>query len=677
MIKKHSLFFLFCIATVFLYIFCLSRSVYGGDVGDLVTAASLSGVAHPPGYPLFTILGFLLSRFAFLNLPQAFLVGLISALSGGIGLIVFYFLSYSMTKNRLSAFLATSILAFVFPYWFYAEIAEVFALNSLFAIILFTLAYFYRKNYSSLNLFLLFVFLGLSLANHQTIILIFPSILLLIAMPFYKSLKKSKKVIFLPFLGFLLGLSPYIYIPIAASKHPVINWDNVHEIKSFLHLVLRQDYGTFQAGIFDKPTLWQRFVTLRVYLMYVVSQLTIPVVSICLLGLFILWKKEKTFLISIILAFLVSGPLFIFYAGFPLTGSFILGVYERFFALSSIILLIPFSIGVYSLAKYLSVFLKRNLYLSLFQIIFFAIPITLLFYNFPKTNLSQVMIGDTYAQDLLNSLPAHTLLAFNGDTLVFNTWYVHYVRKIRPDVTLYNFGGEVQNNTTNVFGQTQDIKKNLGNKLDTMISKLIDNSKVRPVFSTILLEPTKDDKKIRWIPYGLAYKLTLSESPLPPESKYLEDQDRIWSTFRIPTAEQKSEKAYHDLTISEFPTGFSNAALALGTFLYTNYSDTTNSEKYYKMAVKIDPENYKAYETLGTYYISIKGKCPEVAANLTAAISLNPFEKLPYFLLYSTYKDCFNKKDAAEQIAKEYTAVFQEDFSKALKKQVPDEVFSK
>ncbi|XP_046906265.1 transmembrane protein 260 isoform X1 [Hypomesus transpacificus] len=64
-----------------LYLPCVQRAVPGGDSGELITAACELGVAHPPGYPLFT----LLSRLALALLPSlspAHAANLLSALMG-------------------------------------------------------------------------------------------------------------------------------------------------------------------------------------------------------------------------------------------------------------------------------------------------------------------------------------------------------------------------------------------------------------------------------------------------------------------------------------------------------------------------------------------------------------------------------------------------------------------
>ena len=40
-----------------LYLATTCPTVYFGDSGELIAAADSLGVAHPPGYPLYTLLG--------------------------------------------------------------------------------------------------------------------------------------------------------------------------------------------------------------------------------------------------------------------------------------------------------------------------------------------------------------------------------------------------------------------------------------------------------------------------------------------------------------------------------------------------------------------------------------------------------------------------------------------
>jgi len=44
------------------YFFSQAATIYGGDAGDLASAVITRGIAHPPGYPLFTMLGIAVNR---------------------------------------------------------------------------------------------------------------------------------------------------------------------------------------------------------------------------------------------------------------------------------------------------------------------------------------------------------------------------------------------------------------------------------------------------------------------------------------------------------------------------------------------------------------------------------------------------------------------------------------
>ena len=124
------------------------------------------------------------------------MIGLISAFSGAFGILFFYLLSFSFTKNKLISLISSSILGFSYYYWFYSEVAEVFALNNLFAIALILVSVRYSITKNKRYLFLLSFLMGLSLTNHQTILLLFPSILILTFTNLIKDLRNPKNIVF-------------------------------------------------------------------------------------------------------------------------------------------------------------------------------------------------------------------------------------------------------------------------------------------------------------------------------------------------------------------------------------------------------------------------------------------------------------------------------------------------
>src|SRR5512137_2623825 len=68
-----------------LYFFTLVSSVLPADNGEFQLVAWKLGIAHPPGYPLYTIVGWLFSRFF---ASPAFALNLLSAILAALTLVV-------------------------------------------------------------------------------------------------------------------------------------------------------------------------------------------------------------------------------------------------------------------------------------------------------------------------------------------------------------------------------------------------------------------------------------------------------------------------------------------------------------------------------------------------------------------------------------------------------------
>lgn len=645
------------------YLHNLSRSVYGGDVGDLVTAAYVMGVAHPPGYPLFTFLGFLLTRVDFMS--PAFMVGLISVFSSALAAVLFYLLALEFTKNKFVSLVSSLVLSFNYLFWFYAEIAEVFALNNLFVILLFLLAFLYYKKKNIKFLYALSFFVGLSFTNHQTIIFVYPSLLLLV-LSNYKQIFSNPKIIIKNILFLISGLLIYIYVPFASMQNPVVNWDRVKDIESFLRLVLRQDYGTFNAGIFALPTIDQRIIILKSYFTDVFIQLTFPVIVLSIIGSIYAFIKEKRSFFAILLAFLISGPFFIGYAGFPLLGSFYIGIYERFFSMSSIVLLMFLPFGLLFVVNLLNKLLKKKNFQNLFIGVFMIIPLSLFYYNFPKTDLHDIHIGDNLAYDMISPLPKDAVLFLSGDTVLFNAWYVNYALNFRKDVTIVNLNGLAGDA---YFEKKIDdyVKLHPKEKNDKDVSARVikELSKKRPVFSFEAVQPSRGERFV-WVPKGLSFELLDSKDDIPKQEDFLNKNLNIWNSFQK-FNQGKNSLALGSLTISEIPSIYANALLALGNYNFTEYKDGETAFEFYEKAKDIEPSYYKTYEVLGVYYSDLKN-CNKTEENLNKAINIYPFDRISYYLLYYNYKNCSKSEIKAKEVIKLYEKLYGDNtFFKDLK----------
>ncbi len=145
----------------------------GADGGDLITATWVLGVPHPPGYPTYVLLGRL-----FLLWPlgdPAYRLNLMSAVAAAGAVTLVYLIAIEITaanwrKHVLAATAGSAALTFAFSplFWSQAVIAEVYALNALFAALVIYLLLRWQRG-AGWGLPLAALALGLGLGNHLTL----------------------------------------------------------------------------------------------------------------------------------------------------------------------------------------------------------------------------------------------------------------------------------------------------------------------------------------------------------------------------------------------------------------------------------------------------------------------------------------------------------------------------
>ena len=132
--------------------------------------------------------------------------------------------------------------------WTYAISSEVFAMNNFFASLLIYLAVRYLKWKRKNDLFLGAFVCGLALTNQHTIILF--EIPLIISVLLCEYRMRSDEIV--RTLGqsaswFLMGLLPYMYLPISTLLQPVDGggWGDTTSVRGLIRHIRRADYGTF------------------------------------------------------------------------------------------------------------------------------------------------------------------------------------------------------------------------------------------------------------------------------------------------------------------------------------------------------------------------------------------------------------------------------------------------
>ena len=105
-----------------LYFFTLSPSVLTADNGEFQLVAWKLGIAHPPGYPLYTMVGWLFSRFF---VSPAFALNLLSAILAALTLVIISRTVRALTGSITAGILAASLLGVSTTFWAQATTANI------------------------------------------------------------------------------------------------------------------------------------------------------------------------------------------------------------------------------------------------------------------------------------------------------------------------------------------------------------------------------------------------------------------------------------------------------------------------------------------------------------------------------------------------------------------------
>jgi hypothetical protein len=163
---------------LFLYGFSLAPTVQSFDSAELVVGAYALGFVHPPGYPLFMLLGYLFTHLPLALGDVGMRMNLLSALLGVLAVWVLYELLLAQTGDWIASSVAALLFASAPIFWSQCVRAEVYTLHSFLMVVALWL---WWRAYTTGHfgaLWACFLVLGVSMGNHTTTVLLWGAILL-------------------------------------------------------------------------------------------------------------------------------------------------------------------------------------------------------------------------------------------------------------------------------------------------------------------------------------------------------------------------------------------------------------------------------------------------------------------------------------------------------------------
>lgn len=398
------------------------------DSGELAAAASLLGIAHPTGYPLFTIIGRLVVVVVPIEpiLALNFFAVVLVACSVG----VFYYIALASLESfggskgaggHVAAALGGSLVfAFSTTVWAQSVSVEVYSLH-LFLILIFLLSFLkgVRSDSSRIGNFrfltLSAFLLGLAFTNHMTTLLVVPACLYLYGARYgihRESLIRLLRIS--PY--FLLGLSLYAYLPIRSAQQPPLDWGHPADLERLYWHISGKQYRSWIFSGFD--TAEKQFGYFVGSFPSVFSWLAI---GLMVIGLWSILSRSKQ------MAWFI-GLLIIACIGYSI--NYDIHDIDSYFLLA------------YTGAGVLVVFgmdavleRARGNARWLFVVVIAVLPFFEFVSHKKAVDESDNLLVRDYAMTALASLDSHAVVfTYQWDYLVSATYYLQLVKKIRPDV---------------------------------------------------------------------------------------------------------------------------------------------------------------------------------------------------------------------------------------------------
>ena len=418
------------VATAVLYLRTAATDLVFGDSPELTGAAITFGVAHPPGYPVWTALAHVFTLLPLGTLP--FRVSLFSVAAAVACVILVYLTAYRLSRSAIAASVAAATLALVPAVWTWSVVPEVFPLNDLLAAALVYLLLDWHLERRPRSFIAAAFVGGIGMANQQTIALTGPAVLYLMWQ--HRRLFRDGGLFLRGAGAVAAGLLPYVALPIVAARHPAWSWGDLSSPGEVLAHVLRSAYGT--ASLVSEARFQGGSAAER--LLSFARSFTLAEIVLVALGVALLYRRDRVFFWFLTLAALVSGPLFVIYSNTNLNVAVLQAVIERFFLLAHVILAPAAALGVVLLGELAATRTGRRRERSVRGAvagIALVAAVLVAAASFDRIDERDRHAARTFADDILSAVRPSAILLAGGDAVVGPVGYRMTIEGARPDIT--------------------------------------------------------------------------------------------------------------------------------------------------------------------------------------------------------------------------------------------------
>lgn len=440
--------------TFIVYLFTQAPGVQIIDAGELAAVQGTLGVAHPTGYPLFTLIGFIWSKIFPVG-SVIFRLNLLAALLVALGNFFFVQTVILLCRNMLqkqapaktpdakkktgapsptaapannnflllnsmAAISGLGFIAFSRTYWAQSTGVEVYSLHiALLCSLLWASFRAYFSPGTSIKPWLLVaLLLALSFSNHLTTLLILPALAILFVAKFRISVQGFKTLAGMIGLFALVLAAVYAYLPLRSGMHPTLNYGNTHIGEFFWRHVTGKQY---QVWMFASKKVADQ--NLKNFTEGYIGEHSLIGLAFLLFGIVYAFMRRWVVGLALLVSFAFTVMYSINYNIHDLQPYFLL-------AYISGALFMAFSVRwIFEI----DVFAQR----PVITIVALGLPVYLAYFNYHKVDQSENHLCDDYTRKALASVKENAvIITYQWDVLVSPSYYYQWVEGLRKDVLI-------------------------------------------------------------------------------------------------------------------------------------------------------------------------------------------------------------------------------------------------
>lgn len=420
-----------CAITMSIYLRTMLPGLTFYDTGEFQTVTYVLGIAHPTGYPLYTMVGKIFGTLVPIG-SFAFRMNLMSALCAAIAVSALAFFAIREGVSLAVSLAAALTFGFALNTWRTAGHADPYTLTAAIGVSLWLMALKWRDTGERGWLWTMALLSGLGLGSAMILAMELPAIILFALLARPREFARPATAGVAALLGVLSLVAVYSFLPLRAMTDPPLNYGNPSTWQGFEFGALS---GRFQAANFLTSRGVHEFIRALPQIIqwygewFTVRGATI-VAAFALIGLarllFSDWRLSVCTAIGFLLPIYGSNG----YPNLDLT---------RYYLLSDWLLLFAAAVGVETAlvvpVRRIRLGSYRQSMLVLLSLAALALPLHLMQVNWAASDQHSNRDAEILAHEVLSAVqPNAVIFSWWGPSTAL--WYGRFVEGLRPDADI-------------------------------------------------------------------------------------------------------------------------------------------------------------------------------------------------------------------------------------------------